>query len=235
MSGRTGWRPSSSGARAHSAQVTWYEIRIHAYAPTLGLMGAREPMRADELAAQLAIDKGYQRRKREVDAELAALAAERERRLEPFTKDLAAAGINATYDPRTGVRNGDHQILDIALRHLGRDGYDDWTRAEIARHLEVKTAGDRWKHLVTHYRQATGELEREALAAALAASARSSNVDELMELVEDSSFAESRILLLRPINRLRGGDGKAFVARLADDPALGKEATAIMRGRSRNG
>ena len=102
-------------------------------------------------------------------------------------------------------------------------------------HVAVKSAADRWDEIVTRYRQATGELEREGLAAALAASARGGNVDELMELVQDASLGESRILLLRPINRLRRGDGKAFVARLVDDPVLGREATAIVRGRSRNG
>jgi hypothetical protein len=198
-------------------------------------MGARGPMRADEFMAQLANDEGYQRRKREVDVDLAGLADERKRRLKPFTQELAAAGIDATYDPRTGVRNGDPRILDVALRHLGRDGYDDWSRAEIARHLEVRAAGDRWDQIVTHYQRATGELEREALAAALAASARSSDVDELMDLVQDVSLGESRILLLRPINRLRRSSGKTFVAGLVDDPVLGQEATAIMRGRSRNG
>lgn len=192
-------------------------------------------MRADEFMAQLANDEEYQRRKSEVDAEHAARSAERGRRLEPFTKDLVAAGIDETYDPSTGARSGHLRILDIALRHLGRDGYDDFSRGEIARHLEVKSAGERWDQIVFHYRRATGELEREALASALAACARSSNVDELMELVQDASLGESRILLLRPINRLRRSDGKAFVARLVDDPVLGTEATAIMRGRSRNG
>jgi hypothetical protein len=192
-------------------------------------------MRADEFMAQLANDEEYQRRTSEVDEESAARSAERTRRLEPFTKDLAAAGIDATYDPRTGVRSSDPRILDIALRHLGRDGYDDFSRGEIARHLEVKAAGNRWDQIVTHYRRATGELEREALASALATCARSSNVDVLMELVQDDSLGESRILLLRPINRLRRGDGATFVARLVDDPVLGTEATAILRGRSRNG
>jgi hypothetical protein len=73
------------------------------------------------------------------------------------------------------------------------------------------------------------------LAAALATCARSSNVDVLMELVQDDSLGESRILLLRPINRLRRSGGKAFVARLVDDPVLGTEASRIMRGRSTNG
>ena len=89
----------------------------------------------------LANDEGYQRRKRERDLELAALAKERTRKLGPFTEDIAAAGIQATYDPRTGIKNDDPQILKIALCHLARDGYDDGTRAAIARHLEVKTAG----------------------------------------------------------------------------------------------
>lgn len=191
-------------------------------------------MAADEFMAQLAQDEDYQRRKRQVDSEFAALAAEREGRLQPFRDDLTGAGIDATYDPLTGVRNGDPRILEIALRHLGRDGYDDRTRAEIARHLEVKAAGAHWSQVLAFYRQATGDEEREALAAALAASARGDNVDDLMELVQDGSLGESRILLLRPIKRLRRGGGKAFVARLVDDPVLGTESTAIMRGRSRS-
>jgi hypothetical protein len=192
-------------------------------------------MRADEFMAQLAKDEDYQRSRREADAELAARGAERRRRLESFTNDLANAGVDATYDSSTGIRYDDPRIVDIALGHLARDGYDDFSRGEIAQHLAVKSAADHWDEIVTRYRQATGELEREGLAAALAASARGGNVDELMELVQDASLGDSRILLLRPINRLRRGDGKAFVARLVDDPVLGREATAIVRGRSRNG
>jgi hypothetical protein len=192
-------------------------------------------MRADEFMSQLATGEDFQRRQREADAELAARAAERRRRLEPFTNDLAAAGFDATYDAGTGIRHDDPRIVDIALRHLARDGYDDFSRGEIAHHLAVKSAAAHREQIVTLYRQATGELEREGLAAALAASARGDGVDELIELVQDVSLGESRILLLRPINRLRRGDGRAFVARLVDDPVLGTEATAILRGRSKNG
>ena len=191
-------------------------------------------MPADEFMAQLAKDEDYQQSRRAADAELAARASERLRRLEPFTNDLAAAGIDATYDASTGIRHDDPRIVEIALRHLARDGYDDFSRGEIAHHLAVKCAADHWEQIVTRYRQAAGELEREGLATALAASARGNNVDELMELVHDAAFGESRILLLRPINRLRRSDGKAFVARLVDDPVLGTEATRIIHGRSRN-
>lgn len=192
-------------------------------------------MRADEFMAQLANDEDDQQIRHAAESELSARAAERRRRLEPFTDDLEAAGLDATYDASTGHRYDDPRIVDIALRHLARDGYDDFSRGEIAHHLAVKSAADHWEQIVTRYRQAAGELEREGLAAALAASARGGNVDELMELVEDASLGESRILLLRPINRLRRGDGMAFVARLVDDPVLGTEATAILRGRSRIG
>ena len=55
-----------------------------------------------------------------------------------------------------------------------------------------------------------------------------------MDLVGDRSLGTSRVHFLRPINRLRRDQGKYFVSQLVDDPQLGKEATAIMKGRSRN-
>ena len=49
----------------------------------------------------------------------------------------------------------------------------------------------------------------------------------------------SRIYFVRPINRIgnriKEGQGRAVVEALADDPVLGKEATAVLKGRSRSG
>lgn len=195
-------------------------------------VSAKGPIGADELLAILANDEGFQRRARERDRQLAATAAERKRKLAPFTKDIAAAGVHGTYDPGTGVPHDDPRLLEIALSHLARDGYDDWTRATIARRLAVKGAASHWNEILALYVRAAGHEEREALAAALAACARGSNVDQLIELVQDASLGPSRVLFLRPINRLKRVKGNAFVAQLVDDPALGKEATAIMQRRS---
>lgn len=197
-------------------------------------MKANGLVTADVLLAMLANDEDYQRRVRERDFQLAALAEERTRKLSPFTADITAAGIEQTYDPATVLRSGDPRMLSIALDHLARSGYDDETRAAIARHLEVKAASVYWDQIVAAYLAAAGDSERDALAASLAASARAEHVDQLMDLVSDASLGTSRIFFLRPINRLRRGKGKEFVSRLADDPMLRTEATAIMKGRSAN-
>jgi hypothetical protein len=52
------------------------------------------------------------------------------------------------------------------------------------------------------------------------------------------SLGECRIYFLRHINRIGNrldvGQGRAVIQTVGDDPVLGKEATAILRGRSRN-
>ena len=139
-----------------------------------------------------------------------------------------------TSDRLTGRRIADDRLFAIALDHLARDGYDDYTRATIARNFEVRGAWPYWKMLVPLYRAARGEHEREALAAALSTSAKTAHVDQMMSLVRDTSLGESRILFLRPINRLGRARGKAFVMEYLDDSELGLEAQAIRRGLAPN-
>lgn len=197
-------------------------------------MKANGPVTASELVAMLENDEDYQQRKRQRDLELAEIAKERARKLEPFTSDLIAAGIEQTGDPVTRWGSGDPRLLALTFQHLAKDGYDDETRASIARHFETKAkaAVAHWNQVLALYLNAAGEQERDVLAGALALLARSEHVTELMNLVENASLGTSRIFFLRPINRLRREAGKEFVARFVNDSVLGKEAKAIMKGRS---
>lgn len=191
-------------------------------------------MRAEEFRKLLEADPEYRARRRTREAERAKLAAERTARLAPFRADLAAAGFAETYDRLTGIPISDDRVFAIALEHLARDGYDDFTRAEIARTFVVRGAWPYWERLVALFRSAQGEQERDALGAALSTCAKSAHVDQMMSLVRDASLGPSRIFFLRPINRLGRTRGKSFVMEYLDDPELGVEANAIRRGLSRN-
>jgi hypothetical protein len=192
-------------------------------------MAARKSVSATELTARLEADGDYQRRRREHEAYLATVRLERESKREPFMADLRALGIDRLYDQSTGVLCEDTRLLDLALDHLRRDGYDDETREFLARRFETRRAVAYWDQLAALYLDAQGDLERHGLAASLSTMARTNHVEEMMAFVRDESLGTSRIFFLRPINRLGKARGKEFVTAYLGDDQLGKEATAIQR------
>lgn len=144
------------------------------------------------------------------------------------------AGISETSDPATGLRHADPRIFDLAFEHLGRPGYDDETRAMIARSFETRGAAPYWDRLEALYLAASGPQERDALAAALSTSAKAANVAQMKRIVQMPELGSSRIFFLRSINRLDRKGGRDFVLALIDDPELGVEADRIRRRVSRN-
>ena len=53
-----------------------------------------------------------------------------------------------------------------------------------------------------------------------------------LELARDDAHGSSRVLLLKGIHRAGTDEGKEVLEDLADDPALGKEARALLEGRA---
>ncbi len=82
------------------------------------------------------------------------------------------------------------------------------------------------------------DVVRDRLAAALSNCATRAQYDDLLSLIQTDSLGPCRIYFLRPINRIgnriRPGQGRAVIESFAQDPLLGKEATAILQGRSRS-
>jgi hypothetical protein len=89
-------------------------------------------------------------------------------------------------------------------------------------------------HAVQHER----DVVRDRLAAALSDCATREHYDDLLSFIRTDGLGYCRIHFLRPINRIgnriSAGQGRAVIETVATDPLLGKEATAILRGRSRN-
>jgi hypothetical protein len=164
-----------------------------------------------------------------------ARAEQRRRSREPFNEAVAAAGITETYDRLTGKRTEDSRLFELALAHLRSGAYDDETRGWIARMCETRAAEPYWSELEALFRSAPeGSDEHDGLAAALSTCARSKHLKQMMAFVEDPQFGQDRTYFLRAINRLGRDRGKAFVAQYVNDPTLGREASAILRGWSRN-
>jgi hypothetical protein len=104
--------------------------------------------------------------------------------------------------------------------------------------LDDRSAQAWWADLRAVLLETRHSVVRDRVACALATCATRQQFDDLLVLIEDDTLGESRIYFLRPINRIGNriseGQGRAVIQSLADDPVLGKEATAILKGRARN-
>lgn len=135
-----------------------------------------------ELEARYRDDPAYRAAVDAREASVRARAEQRQRNLAPFTQALEQAGVSETSDRGTGRRHADPRIFEIAFKHLDRSGYDDETRATIARSFETRGAAPHWDRLEALYLAADGPQEREALAAALSTCAKAANVGQMKRI-----------------------------------------------------
>jgi hypothetical protein len=129
------------------------------------------------------------------------------------------------------------QAIPVLLRHVALD-YPDRVLEGIGQGLADKSVRPWWEQLKAIYPGTQRDVVRDRLAGALAECAIREHYDDLLSFVADPSLGESRIYFLRPINRIGNrislGQGQAVIERLAEDPVLGREASAILKGLSRN-
>lgn len=183
--------------------------------------------------AQLAQDEDYQARAAALDAEMQARRQELRRAAQPIVDDLRGAGyeVNTVWD--LGNRSEPYAAaLPILLKHLQRGGYPDPVMESLAQALAVEQSVAFWDTLRQLYLAAVGPREEEGLAAALAASATADQFEDLLALLDESSRGSTRIHFLRPIKRVGGTRGRDVLTSLQDDPQLGKEARALLKGRA---
>jgi hypothetical protein len=100
--------------------------------------------------------------------------------------------------------------------------------------MENRAAEIAWEDLRDLYLHATGPNEAEALAAALAASATSERLDDLIALLENDVLGDGRILFLQPIKRLGGTRGRQILESLESDAVFGQESQALLKDRRQN-
>jgi hypothetical protein len=144
---------------------------------------------AAALMAQLEADPEFQRKK----AAREAVLDERRRVLAiaeaPIVADLRAAGVEVSdvWDlVNTSVPYP--AALPILMAHLERGGYPDRVMEGLGRALAVGPASVYWQRLRELYGRATGVDEKDGLAVAMAASATSSHLDGMIEILGDESF-----------------------------------------------
>jgi len=197
---------------------------------------------ATEVMAEL------ERRKREDPAYRAELErveqerAERARQLRiaerPVVNDLKAIGLELdSVWQLYKIPNSRPKAVPVLPKHLALD-YPDRVLEGIGQGLYDPSARTHWDERRHMMLSTDRDAVRDRVAAALSNCARREHYDDLIDFVRDERLGECRVYFLRPINRIGNrigaGKGRAVIESLADDPALGREATAILRGRSRS-
>jgi hypothetical protein len=129
------------------------------------------------------------------------------------------------------------KAIPVLLDHVTRD-YPDKVLLGIGIGLDHKSARARWVELKRVYLETDRDVVRDRLAAALSGCASKDQYADLLSFLRNDRLGETRIYFLRPINRIgnrmSARKGRAVMQSLVEDPILGKEATAILRGRGRN-
>ena len=207
-----------------------------------GVAQRREPRTAAEVIAEreerLRTDPEYAAQVQAVADEHAAVAAAMRRAERPVLVDLAKVGINldSVWDLYNFPEMRERAI-PVLLRHLALD-YPDRVVQGIGQGLADKSARPWWDELKALYLKPQREAVQDRLAGALAECAKREHYDDLLAFIENAALGSSRIYFVRPINRIgnriSAGQGRRAIERLVRDPVLGREASKVLKGLSRN-
>lgn len=197
---------------------------------------------ATEVMAEL------ERRKREdpvfrvelerVEAERLARAEQRRLACQPVLDDLRSAGIEVSDLYMLYEQPESYPVaIPVLLDHLHRD-YPERVLEDIGNALPRKPDPSWWADFKRLYKSTRSDAVRDRLAAAMSGCAVRRHYADLLAFIHDDALGSSRIYFLRPINRIGNriadGQGRAVMERLAQDPVLGNESAAILKGRSRS-
>ena len=211
---------------------------------TVDFMGTkgRGSVTAAEVIAEkerlLREDPEYRAEVERVEALRSQRVAELRAAAQPVVRDLAAIGIEVgTLWDLYKVPGSRPAAFPVLLAQITRD-YPDGVLESIGRGFGHKSARAWWPELKEIYLQTKVPVVRNVLAAALSDCAAKDQYEDLLSFVNTKRLGATRIYFLRPVNRIgnrmQAGKGRAVVQSFSEDPVLGKEATAILKGRSSN-
>ena len=205
-------------------------------APRRGGIAATDLMK--ELEDRYRNDPEYRARVDREEAQRRARRDELSRAERPLVAELQAAGIpvdsawNLYEHPEMG-----EVAYPILLKHL-RNDYPDRVLEGIARGFTKDSVRRHWQELLDLYVTEDRPEARDGLAATLSRHAVRAQYEDLLAILDNEALGETRIYFLRPVNRIGNrmapGRGRQVIERFANDPELGREATAILQGRARN-
>ena len=191
-----------------------------------------------ELEQRKREDPAYRAELERVESERAERARLVKIAEQPVVADLKALGLDldSVWDLYK-IPDSRPQAIPVLLKHLALD-YPERVLEGIGQGLNHPSARAWWGDLREMMLNTERDAVRDRLAATLSACATREHYEDLLAFIRNDSLGQCRIYFLRPINRIgnriEAGQGRAVIESVAADPVLTKEATAILKGRSRS-
>ena len=189
----------------------------------------KKKITAAELMAKLNADPEFAAKRAREEEERQKREAEYRRAEAPLVEELRAAGfqIQSAWD-LVNTPGSYPKALPILLAHLARP-YPGPVREGIGRALAVPEAKFGWAVLTRLYREEPETRVRSGLAAAIAAAADDTVIDDVIGLASDTRHGSSRLLLLSALERSADPRARTALMELGTDPELAKEIQLILR------
>ncbi len=190
---------------------------------------SRKGVTAAEFKAELERDPIWVEQRRQREEAFKRLEEEYARAEAPLVRELRAAGltVGSAWD-LVNTTSAYRQALPILLDHLHRE-YPDAIREGIARALAVPEAKFAWPVLVKLYREEQGPRTKDGLAVAICNIADDTVIGELIALVRDNRNGESKVLLLRALERSRDPRAHKALMELGTNADLKNETQIILK------
>ena len=154
----------------------------------------------------------------------------------PLLADLRAVGVDVStvwaIKSESPISPYPHAI-PVLMKHLDRDLPDN-VKAAIARALAVPEASPIWEQLVDRFVAASEGDVKDGLAIAVARGFNKARLERALELVDDESGGDSRVLFIRDLKRIRDERVVPFLEARRNDPTIGEEIRRTLAGQSRN-
>lgn len=191
-----------------------------------------------ELEQRRLADPAYRAELERVESERAGRARLFKLAEQPVVADLKAIGLdlNTVWDFHK-IPNSRPQAIPVLLKHLSLDYPEDVLQG-IGHGINHRSARAWWGELSEMMLSTEREAVRDRLAATLSACATREHYEGLLAFIRNDSLGECRIYFVRPINsignRIKAGQGRTIIEAVVDDPVLGREAMAVLKGRGRS-
>lgn len=193
---------------------------------------------AAELMAELSADPEFVARKQRQDEEIQRRAKQLAEAEAPLVEELRSNGVevDSVYDllnqPTSAIK-----VIEILVRHLDR-GYPERIREGIIRALTIPAAaGVATRRLIEEFKRLPNETPGELkwlVGNALTVALTKEHVDEVVEILQDSSHGRSRDMLPFALARFKYDrpDLIEVLESLKDDPELADAVGRALRGES---
>ena len=122
--------------------------------------------------------------------------------------------------------------IPVLLQHIEQP-YPDAIREGIARALATPDALPHWKTLIRLFEGEPASRTQHGLAVALSVLCSRSTAGDVMNLIRDTKYGESRVFFVKALRRLRLPEANQVVESLKDDADVSREIARLSRAAER--